>query len=63
MSLLDLGRAAAALRDPQRRTVPIADAHHWVGTRETVLWYRTEAEQLFRDMGSQGVPAWDRQSS
>jgi len=46
-SLLDLVHAAAALRDPETGTVPIANANYYTNAGDSVLWNKTQATELF----------------
>jgi len=49
-SLYDLIKAAFALRNPETTTVPIADASYQTSAGISVLWDRTQALQLFKDI-------------
>jgi LCP family protein required for cell wall assembly len=54
-SLLNLVSVAFALKSPQTTTVPIANPGALIGGQSVVLWNRSEALQLFRDL-NQGKP-------
>jgi LCP family protein required for cell wall assembly len=49
-SLLDLVHAASALRNPETGTVPIANANYATNAGDSVLWNKTQAGQLFKDL-------------
>ncbi|HLH58977.1 MAG TPA: LCP family protein, partial [Streptosporangiaceae bacterium] len=50
--LYQLAQAAFAMRSPKTTTVPIANANYETSAGDAVLWDRSQARELFNDLGT-----------